>query len=702
MKKMEFTPRMKQIIKVLLSEQEAISVKNLAQKINVSKRTVQRELEMIQSSLKTYDITFQSKTGVGVWLEGSQEEKQRLLSDIVQETVFDAGNKEERRKRLILQILKEKGLKKLFYYSDQFGVSEATISTDLEAASAWLSKYQLFVVRKPGSGTMVEGSEENYRRAIRAFIDENLDTDLIREAYDSKKHMSGCYENIRNSGEIGQILNDDIMRRVMDCIVNMNHTRVMTLTENSYMGLVIHISIAINRILKNETIESDSKWMEEIKKDEDYLLAEAIVRELEEEFDIRIPDVEISYICLHIKGAKHEKISWKTEGEKELENREVLQLMNEMIDAFDPHKAFYLKQDDEFIQGLLAHLKPTLIRLCHGMNIKNPVLKDIRDHYPEIYQQCEKVAKVLECKVKKVVPAEEIGFLAVHFGAAMVRMEERTETIRMVQVGVVCSSGIGISRLMSSKLEKVFRGRMEITTYGKNDITPFIISKTDFFISSIPLGQTDIPVISVNPLLSDEDMEQIGGALYKYERMPQKQKADTEFTMQLEEINLMAAQINTVIKYMEFFKADSHITFDELLIAIGDQFTPYSDQSRMIREDIMKRERIASQVFAEFGFALLHTRTKGVVRPGFGVCMTTVKGPFLDPYFKGIQAVFVMLVPADEHVKVNNEILGYISTLLIEEYEFMEVVLAGDKEQIRSALSRYLKKFFSQYLLEIK
>ena len=82
--------------------------------------------------------------------------------------------------------------------------------------------------------------------------------------------------------------------------------------------------------------------------------------------------------------------------------------------------------------------------------------------------------------------------------------------------------------------------------------------------------------------------------------------------------------------------------------------------------------------------------------------MTTEKGPFLDPYFKGIRAVFVMLVPVDEHVKVNNEILGYISTLLIEEYGFMEVVLAGDKEQIRSALSRYLKKFFSQYLLEIK
>ena len=42
---------------------------------------------------------------------------------------------------------------------------------------------------------------------------------------------------------LGQILNDDIMKRVMDCINSLDHDRVLTLTENSYVGLVIHISI---------------------------------------------------------------------------------------------------------------------------------------------------------------------------------------------------------------------------------------------------------------------------------------------------------------------------------------------------------------------------------------------------------------------------------------------------------------------------
>lgn len=105
----------------------------------------------------------------------------------------------------------------------------------------------------------------------------------------------------------------------------------------------------------------------------------------------------------------------------------------------------------------------------------------------------------------------------------------------------------------------------------------------------------------------------------------------------------------------------------------------------MIREDIMRREQIASQVFAEFGFALLHTRTKGVIRPSFSVCMTKNLEAFQDPYLKGIKVVFVMLVPEDENLKVNNDILGYISSLLIEEYELWMWSPEGGKRRLKTA-----------------
>ena len=695
---MKILSRAKQILKILLTEEEAIPVKSLAEKIGVSKRTTQRELEYISSYLKGYEIKYFSKTGVGIWLEGTKEEKKRFLSFLCQNESLDVPGKEERRKRLILEILKEKGLKKLFYYSSQFGVSEATASTDLEAIGEWLSGFGLDIKRKPGSGVYVEGTEENYRRAIREFIYSNLDTRLLRESYESTDEIPGEYGYAIKSGMDG-ILDENIMKKVMECINNIDDGRIVSLTENSYMGLVIHISIAINRIMKDEVIEESSKIENDIVKDLDYSLAQKIAGSLEEYFAITIPEIEITYIWLHIKGSKHEKVQYGTT--QLAAGGQIRQLVNEMIDAFDKENAYLIKQDDEFLQGLLAHLQPTIIRLVHGMQIHNPMLEDIKKSYVELYQKCENVAMVLGKSLGKEVPPEETGFLTVHFGAAMVRLEGRKEKLRKVHTGVVCSSGIGISRLMSSKLKKVFQNKMVVSAYGKNDVTPYIIGKTDFFISSIPLEIDDVPVLYVNPLLNEKDMDEIRHLFYKYERLPQKHEEMGSFQEQLDQINKMAAQIKMLLKYMGFFKVNGNITFDELLVMAGEEISPYSDRREMIREALQRREEISSQVFAELGFALLHARTKGVVRPEFTICATHDRKPFKDPYFKEIQVVIIMLVPEDENVSINNEIMGYISSLLVEEADFVNMLYSGEKEEIRSMLSSYLKKFFNQYISKI-
>lgn len=209
-------------------------------------------MEYIGSCLKPYGLTFETKTGKGVWLSGNEEDKKRLSEELQGTDSYDVSNREERRKRLILEILKDKGLKKLFYYASQFKVSEATVSTDLEAVEGWLSSYQLVVTRKPGSGIEVNGTEKNYRRAIRAFIEENIDTRMLRESYEVHDDLA---EAEMDFSSMGRVLKDDVLKRVVRCLGSVNDKRVLTLTENSYVGLVLHVSIAMSRILKNEIIE---------------------------------------------------------------------------------------------------------------------------------------------------------------------------------------------------------------------------------------------------------------------------------------------------------------------------------------------------------------------------------------------------------------------------------------------------------------
>lgn len=693
---MNVTPRLAKILLILLEESEVISVKALAERIGVSKRTVQRELEYIDSDLAPYHLTFRSKAGAGVWLSGSEDDKAALLEELRGDDYYDVSDKEERRKRLLLEILKEKGLKKLYYYASQFQVSEATVSSDLIAIEGWLKEQNLIICRKPGSGVEIQGTEESFRAAIRTFIDENIDTQLLRDSYEVTEESRQLLSF--QSNRIGQVLRDDVLKRVVKCIISMESKRVMSLTESSYNGLVLHISIAISRIIQNEIIEPKEFLWEKLENDEDYRLAVEIVHRLEQEFDIEIPDIETAYICLHIKGAKHQSIEWNGQKTVEIERKELMDLVNEMINTFDTDNAFLLKQDNEFIQGLLAHLQPTFIRLIYDMKISNPVLEEIRRTYPDIFEQSRRAAAVIERLIGKTVPEEEIGFLTIHFGAAKVRMEGKQENIRRVKVGIVCASGIGISRLMLSKLDRVFKDRIQMEAYGKNDITPYIIGKTDFFISSISLKDLEADVIQVNPLLNDDDINSIRQKLYHYERIPKKQQEETTFTAELEQVNVLAMQIKTILRYLDVFRISPDVTFPELVDVIARRMSPYGDRQVMIVEAIEEREKIGSQIFAEFGFALLHTRTKGVTRPSFSVCLAKDGASFADPYFKGINVVLIMLLPVDDHIKVNSEILGYISSVLIEDYDFLATIMGGDQSEIETMLSMHLRKFFNQTL----
>lgn len=696
----DFTGRMQQILIWLLREEGIVSIKSLGDRMHISKRTIQRELEYIEKPLAKYHIKFCSRAGIGVWLEGNEEDKKGLLSLLETSDGIDAGDKGQRRKRLTLEILKDKEVKKLYYYGELFGVSEATISSDLESLEEWLGLFGLKVLRKPGLGISIDGTESGFRQALRAFIDENINTEVIQEQYDTRQEEQLLsWVGDRGEKNIYRVLDIEIMKRVILCINRLGDRRILNLTENSYRGLVIHVTIAVNRIMKQEIIEENPSLLENLERNEEYNLAAEIVERLESEFEIEIPQVETAYIYLHIRGSKVQQIELDEASLTAVEEyRGLLETVYEMIDCYDPEQAYALKQDEEFVvQGLIAHLQPTLIRLANGMKIQNPLLEHIKTEYGEIYKRCEAVAKVLERRYGYPVPDAETGFLAIHFGAAMVRLNDRKASARKAEIGVVCASGIGISRLMMSKLNREFAERACFQAYGAYDLTPFILESVDFLITTVPIKE-EIETLSVSPLLTSDDMVQIEQRIRYYERKPAKKRGENPFAIQLEQVNIMAALIKTIISDMEYLLVSPDMTMEEMLIAISEMLSPFHDRQWMIQEDIKRREQMGSQVFPEFGFALFHTKTGGVTKPSFSVCQAKGFVPFEHPYFHGISVIIVMLLPEDEHRKENREILGFLSGMLIEEPAFLSIISGGTKEEIRTILSDCLKRFFQQYL----
>lgn len=693
----DFSPRLGQITLNLLMQDSPVSVKYLADSVGVSKRTVQRELEYIESSLKKYNLSFQSKAGTGVWIEGDKSDKEKLTALLMADDTLDVSNKDERIKKLILELLKESEPQKLFYYANMLGVSEATVSNDLDEVAKWFDKFKLSLVRKQGFGIYLEGKEKAYRKALTAFIDEYTSSYKLTQNDKNTMRESNLIKLIENksSKNIYSLLDTDIMKRVISCLINLNNEQISNLTDSSYAGLVIHITIAINRIMHNEIIDPDSRLDEDIEHDRDYSLAVIIASSLEKEFNIEIPEIEVTYICLHIRASKMQNTS-SSKGSRR--NNTLVSLVYEMIESYDPDISYILEQDDAFIDGLIAHMQPTLVRLTNGLAIRNPLLDQIKSDYHDIFEKCKNVTAMLEDKLNLKVPESETGFLAVHFGAAVVRLEQNNLSKRTVYVGVVCASGIGISRFIKTKLEKVFGNRISIETYGKGEIDSNAIRKTDFFVSNINMEVPDgADIIFINPLITDSDIKNIDANIRRYEITPDKSEDRLDFYNQLDLIHNLTAHMKMILENFNIISISRDIDFEKYLDVLRDKLIDSDDNSEIILSDIVAREKIATQVFPEMGFALFHTKTSGTKHIRMSVCISDGNS-FENEYFKGISCIITMLLPDDKHLNMNRKLLGFISEMLIEDPAFLEVLNSEDVSVGKDYLSKILKKYLKSII----
>ena len=170
---MELTPRVKQILRIVLEKDMPVSEQEIADRIGVSKRTIQREIEYIEAGVLEYSLELKKKKNAGVSIEGDALDLDTLKDLVKQEEKNEITDKVIRRKCLICELLKDRVPKKLFYYSDLFGVSEATISKDLDEINPWMKESHLEIVRKPGFGIALKGSEKSYRRIRYSVINSN-------------------------------------------------------------------------------------------------------------------------------------------------------------------------------------------------------------------------------------------------------------------------------------------------------------------------------------------------------------------------------------------------------------------------------------------------------------------------------------------------------------------------------------------------
>ncbi|SDZ10239.1 mannitol operon transcriptional antiterminator [Evansella caseinilytica] len=703
---MYVSARERQILEYLIKNAEGVTIQEIASSLGVSERTIHRDLSTIDSLLSPYHVLILKKTGLGIMLKGERQDIE-ALREALQQAKHQDFTPNERVILIISKLLESFEPIKLQAFAVDLNVTAATISSDLERVAEWLSRYRLKLVRRRGYGIDIEGSEADKRRAISSILTENFsESELLKYIRLNFSHPKQ---------ELGKAISDHLLgfieinklRKVEKAVDQINKELPHPIADSAYLGLVVHLALALERILKGEKITINPQMWRQLQEEKEYTFARKLARQLEKSFHVSIPDAEIGYITMHLRGAK---LRHDSQVQIEDKNFEIAMTAKKLIASVSEKLGINLKSDDSLYQGLIAHLEPALYRLKQNMAIHNPLLKKVKENYSDLFEVIQ--ASIAQVLPGVVVPEAEIGFLVLHFGSSM----EREGKARSFKAFVLCSSGIGSSKMLSSRLQKEFPNITDVKNISLLELDEAEQDGTELIISTIPLNKNHIDYVQVTPFLTEEDVQKVTSYIRHHLRrtltnLQTQEKMPAAKTLPLRKknetisfLNSLDNHVQTAAFLLENYQLYQYTGASGIWAAVASILEDLAEKqlitdAKEVLRRLKERESLSGIGIPNTAMALFHTRSAAIVKPVFmmGEIPEPVEMRAMDNKTTKVKSILLLLAP-DQAAEETLNVLSYISSLIIESDESMRLFQTNEEAVISDYLSQKLFQYIRNQL----
>src|SRR5690606_38306521 len=133
----------------------------------------------------------------------------------------------------------------------------------------------------------------------------------------------------------------------------------------------VHLALAMERLQKGEAIKFEQKYLQQIQGTKEFSIAEKIIRELRTSLNIDIPDDEIGYITMHLRGAKLREDKYYL---LEAESPGLAYQVKQLIAYVNERVHVDISGNSQLLNDLVTHLNPAIYRMQNEMKITNPMI----------------------------------------------------------------------------------------------------------------------------------------------------------------------------------------------------------------------------------------------------------------------------------------------------------------------------------------
>ncbi|MGW7850874.1 BglG family transcription antiterminator [Staphylococcus xylosus] len=504
---MFLSTREKEIIEMLIKYHgQYVTIYDIAQHLALSSRTIHRELKSIESFLSTFDIELERVTKKGIQLKTTEMALNSLKHALLHENTIDLSQEEQ--KVIILYALIQTNTPiKQYVLAQEIGVSNQTLTKLLDDLDTELDQYQLTLQKKRGEGIQLHGAESKKRELLSQLMVNNLNSTSVYSVIEN--HF--VYQSI-NQSQLAMVDMDKIFqieRILMDHLGQLPYS----LTESSYLTLTVHIVLSIERMLNNQYVALNDDIYNSVKDSFEHEVAQALALHLEHIYGVQFNQAEVTFITIHLRGAKRKE---SAEVFKDSKDESKVEKFIHSVSHFSQQS---FKDFKTLSEGLKLHIIPAINRLNANIETYNPLTEMIQHKYPRLFESVHRA--LLQTWPNFNFPDSEIAFIVLHFGGAL-----QNQNSAFYNVLVVCSSGIGTSRLLATRLQQTFSDIQKTTQASVGDLNDIDATQFDAIISTVDLDIA-LPYITVNPLLPDADVNHVSAFLNTHHKQPKIQTYET-------------------------------------------------------------------------------------------------------------------------------------------------------------------------------
>lgn len=423
--------RQEKIVLLLNDTKAWMTGKEISKLMQVSDRTIRSDIDAINRYYEQPIIESNLRSGYHI------RDEINVTLPTAQKFIIPQ-TPQERCVYIIRVLLFEKKELNLMDLQDQVFISGYSIDNDIKRIKKILENYNDLKLIRSKNHIHLEGSEDEMRKLYK---------DLLTEETQG---------NFLNLNKLSSMFKGFDLLKVKDIMENILKEYNYRIREMAIPMLMIHIGVAIERMLHHNYIKTSRGT--DLENTKEYQIAKEFFNRVSKIVRIDINENEVELLALLLMGKNSMNLQNDLVSAYSKHGYNVNELVSQIIESIKSDYDIDFSKDVDLRSGIALHLQGLVERKNKNIHIDNMYLQELKKKYPLVFELSIRVGEILNEELGIDISENELGFLALHLGAAY----ERTHNHQHYKAIMIYPVDQAFGDILLKKVDFLFNERMDV------------------------------------------------------------------------------------------------------------------------------------------------------------------------------------------------------------------------------------------------